>query len=656
MSKLSSASEDIVGYALLDCNGYAGIEKRQFYYGIQRDADVAIGDIYKIEFGKRKALGIVRDISTSKPDVIKDIKLIKPLGSKIVLPVSLPRYYLDLADWLGDYYTSSSKSVWSCLLPGGIAAASTLKSSSPSNPKIGKINKLSEDQSKALDVINQSKTTLLHGITGSGKTEVYLHAIAANIKQSKSTILLVPEIMLTTQIEKRLREHFGNVITIHSGLSVATRKKLWIECLGRSRTEPLIIIGARSALFIPLYNLGLIIVDEEHEQSYKQESSPRYDAIAVAARIASSTDSRLVLGSATPSLRSFYLHQKGIIGYCELKNRHKSKLPEVEIIDIKEESSSTISQKLKDEIDDCLKNKLQVLLFLNRRGSARALICNNCAQATKCPTCNISLNYHGDINKLVCHYCNAKSMPPTKCSFCGSNDLRFVGDGTKKLESEVKATWPSAKVARIDRDSSKLEYLQKTYSQFASGELDIVIGTQMISRGIDIEKLHLVGIIDADSSMQIPDFGSSERAFSQICQAAGRAGRRSLRGKVIIQTRNPKNNIIRTAAKQDYLAFYESEIVSRKEFVYPPYCYLLKLQYAHKDARKALTQAQGLMTSLNQTSRIVKLGPTEHFRRTLERKTVYQIIVKSKERKILQKIASSLPNGWTSDLDPTSLI
>lgn len=655
MSKLSSTSEGIARYALVDCNNYAGLEKRQFYYGIKKDVDVAIGDIYKIQFGKRKALGIVRDISASKPSVIKSIKLIKPLGSKIALPASIPKYYLDLADWLSEYYVSSSKSVWSCLLPGGIAAASTIKSSRPRVPKIGKINKLSEDQSRALGLINQSKTTLLHGITGSGKTEVYLHAIAENIKQSNSTILLVPEIMLTTQIEKRLREHFGNVITIHSGLSVATRKKLWIECLGRSLTEPLVIIGARSALFMPLYNLGLIIVDEEHEQSYKQESSPRYDAIAVAAKIASLTDSRLVLGSATPSLRSFYLYRKGIINYCELKNRHKSYLPEVEIIDIEKESSSMISKKLRGEIDGCLKNKLQVLLFLNRRGSARALICNTCAQATKCPTCNISLNYHGDVNKLICHYCNAKSMPPTECSSCGGNDLRFVGDGTKKLESQVRDIWPNARVARVDRDNSALEFLQATYGSFAEGNLDIVIGTQMISRGIDIAKLHLVGIIDADSSMQIPDFSSSERAFSQICQAAGRAGRRSLRGKVIIQTRNPKNAIIQTAAKQDYLAFYESEIASRKEFVYPPYCYLLKLQYAHKDPKKAHTHAQSMIADLGKTSRIVKLGPTEHFRRTLERKTVYQIIVKSKERKILQKIASSLPNGWTSDLDPATL-
>ena len=653
MGKVSTKSNNYYGYALVDCNVYAGLEKKQFYYGFKKDINISVGDIFHIQFGNKKALGIIRNIATKKPSGIKSIKSI---GAKLDMPTNLPKYYLDLADWLSDYYTSSSRAVWSCLLPTGIASASRLKSDNHSNVKISKINQLSKDQAEALGTINKSKITLLHGITGSGKTEVYLHAIAQNIKNSKSTILLVPEIMLTTQIEKRLREHFGDVVTIHSGLSAATRKKLWLECLNKSRKKPIVIIGARSALFMPLHNLGLIIIDEEHEQSYKQESSPRYDAISVAAKIAKSTNSKLILGSATPSLKSFYLHQKNIINYCALKNRHQSVLPEVTIVDIKDESNSMISRTLKKEIEYCLDNKLQVLLFLNRRGSARALICNNCAQATRCPNCNISLNYHGDINKLVCHYCNFKMMPLTTCSFCGSNDMRFVGDGTKKLESEVKNTWPSAQVARIDRDNSKLIYLQSTYSKFASGKIDILIGTQMISRGIDIAKLHLVGIIDADSSMQIPDFGSSERAFAQICQAAGRAGRRSLKGKVIIQTRNPDNEIIKTAADQDYQAFYESEIMSRKEFVYPPYCYLLKLQYAHKDPKKALANARSIMTRLNNTPQIAKLGPTEHYRRTLDRKTVYQIIIKSKERKILQNIASKLPAGWTGDLDPSTLL
>ena len=418
----------------------------------------------------------------------------------------------------------------------------------------------------------------------------------------------------------------------------------------------MIIIGARSALFTPLHNLGLIIIDEEHEQSYKQESSPRYDAISVAAKIASLSSTKLILGSATPSLRSYYLSQKNIISYAELGTRHNSKLPRVEIVDTKIESNKMISSMLKDEIQDCLRAKLQVLLFLNRRGSARALICNNCAQSSKCPNCNISLNYHGDINRLICHYCNFRAMPPSVCSFCGSSDIKFVGDGTKKLESEIRQTWPNAKIARIDRDNSKLEYLKETYDQFSSGQIDILIGTQMISRGIDIAKLHLVGIIDADSAMQIPDFIASEKTFSQICQAAGRAGRRAHQGKVIIQTRNPDSSTIVAAAKQEYLSFYKTEMSSRKEFVYPPYCYLLKLQYAHKNAGNGLAKAESLLDSLGKMRGIVKLGPTQHYKRTLDRKTVFQIIIKSKQRKILQQIAQQLPAGWISDLDPYTLI
>jgi len=653
MSEKEANTNRTAGYALVDSGGYAGIEKRQFYYSIPESTDVSVGDIFKIQFGKKNPLGIVRKTVLKKP---MNIKGIKPLGAKLVLPTNLPSYYLDLADWLSEYYVSSSKSVWSCLLPGGIASASRIKPSKPRKTKLSKINKLSNDQVRALKTINNSTTTLLHGITGSGKTEVYLHAIARCIEQSQSSILLVPEIMLTTQLKSRLEEHFENVVTMHSGLSIATRKKFWLECLKRSKNESLVIIGARSALFTPLHNLGLIIIDEEHEQSYKQESSPRYDSVTVAAKLAKMTNSKLILGSATPSLRSFYLHTKNIIGYSELKNRHESELPAIEIIDIKKEKNTMISKRLKEEIDNSLKNDLQVLLFLNRRGSARALICNSCAQAVKCTNCNISLNYHDDINRLVCHYCNTKEMPPIKCSFCSSSDMKFVGDGTKKLEAEVKSTWPDAKVARIDRDNSKFEYLQKTYKNFASGSVDIVIGTQMISRGMDIDKLHLVGIVDADSAMQIPDFVSSERAFSQICQAAGRAGRRSLKGKVIIQTRNSDNKIIQTAARQNYMEFYKSEIASRKKFIYPPYCYLLKLQYAHKEPKKALSQARSLIDELSKTSKITILGPTEHFRRTLDKKTVYQIIVKSLDRKILQGIVIKLPGGWTTDLDPVSLM
>lgn len=653
MNEVRSNNREITSFALVDCVSYSGTEKRQFYYSVQLGDNPKIGDIYKIQFGDKNTLGVIRKVTSTKPSNIKNIK---SLGTNINLPYSIPNYYLDLADWMRDYYVTTDRAVWSCLLPSGLQSKSRLKSTKDTTVKKEKLNKLSSSQSKALQDINCSNTTLLHGITGSGKTEVYLHAIADNIKKSKSTILLVPEIMLTTQIENRLRDHFYNVVTIHSGLSIATRKKLWIECLEKSKTTPIVIIGARSALFTPLHNLGLIIVDEEHEPSYKQESSPRYDAITVAAQMSRSTKSKLILGSATPSLRSYYLSKKNIINYCELKNRHRSELPDVEIIDIKNEQSSMISQTLKTEIDKCLINKLQVLLFLNRRGSARALICNMCAQSTKCSNCNISYNYHGDINKLVCHYCNAKLMPPTKCESCGSNDLRFVGDGTKKLEADVKNMWPDAKIARIDKDNSKLDHLQQTYKDFSTAKIDIVIGTQMISRGIDIEKLHLVGVIDADSAMQIPDFSSSERAFSQICQAAGRAGRRSRKGKVIIQTRNPNNPIIKTAADQNYQVFYESEILSREKFVYPPHCYLLKLQYAHKEPPKAFAQATKLKKELSTTKAIAVLGPTQHIRRTLDRKTVYQIIVKSKQRKVLQQLAINLPSNWTADIDPVSLI
>ena len=623
-----------------------------FSYEIPSGDEAKTGEIYKIEFGKKQTLGIIRAIE-------KNAKMpkykIKQLGKKIDLPSPLPSYFLELADWLQAYYSCSSRAVWSCLLPSGIKSKSQLKEKTAKKPKLKPLNKLSSDQSRALEVIKNNTTTLLHGITGSGKTEVYLHAIYRAQKNNESTILLVPEIMLTSQLENKLRDHFSDVVVLHSGLSTALRKKLWLESLEKSATQPLIILGPRSALFTPLHNLGLIIIDEEHEPSYKQESAPRYEAQIVAGRISQLTKAKLILGSATPSLRSYNLAKSKKIGYAELLNRHNSVLPSTSIIDMKNEKK-LLSTSLEKAIDNALEKNQQVLLFLNRRGSASALLCNNCSKVVNCPNCEISLTYHADTGRLVCHYCNHQSSPSAVCTFCGSTDLRFVGDGTKKLELEVSQKWPNARIKRVDRDNSDWQYLKSTYAQSQAGEIDILIGTQMISRGLDIENLTVVGIVDADSALQIPDFSASERTFQLISQAAGRAGRRATLGTVIIQTRNPTSGPIVAAAANSYNDFYNSEMKYRKDFAYPPYVYLVKLEYADKSTAKSERMAGELRTQLVKLRGVTVLGPTMRTRKSLSRESVAQIIVKSSIRSALINICKQLPAGWVADLDPIQLL
>ncbi|MBA3678848.1 primosomal protein N' [Candidatus Saccharibacteria bacterium] len=644
-------------HANVECTSYAITKQKFFSYIGDTKRPPQIGEIYQIPFGKKSALGIVRSVNTPKKSIGYTMK---PLGKIIDLPTPLPHYFIDLADWLQQYYSCSSRAVWSTLLPGGIKAKSQVKTPSQSarNKKVAlkPLNRLSATQALALEKIIMNKVSLLHGITGSGKTEVYLHAIQSVQKNNKSTILLVPEIMLTTQLESRVRDHFANVIVLHSGLSVALRKRLWLDALEKSQTTPLVIVGPRSALFTPLHNLGLIIVDEEHEPSYKQESAPRYEASIVAGRIAQLTKSLLILGSATPSLRSYQLAQSKRITYVSLSTRHNSTLPKCEIIDMKNEEPGLLSAALQTAITATLANKQQILLFLNRRGSASAQICNSCGKAVNCPHCDISLTYHADINKLKCHYCGYMIAPGAECTYCGSSDIRFVGDGTKKLESEITRLWPQARVARIDRDNSDFRYLRDTYTQLNTGEIDIVLGTQMISRGLDIANLNLVGIIDADSALQIAEYTAAERCFQLIAQAAGRAGRRETQGKVIIQTRNPQSSTILAAANHDFEAFFNQEIAYRQTFLYPPFCYLVKLEYAHKSSDKAMAAGNALFRLISKDTTIKVLGPNLRTRKSLARQNVVHIIVKAKNRSKLIEIANTLPTGWIADLDPISLM
>ena len=444
--------------------------------------------------------------------------------------------------------------------------------------------KLTDEQQEAFNKVSDSidnnkyEQFLLYGVTGSGKTEVYLQLIDKVIKKDKSAILLVPEISLTPQMLERFISRFGKetIAVLHSKLSIGERHDEW-ERIKDEKAK--IIIGARSAIFAPVKKLGIIIIDEEHDSSYKSEASPKYNAKEVAKKIAKEEKIPLLLGSATPDLITFYnAKETKKTTILELTKRaNNSNLPKVEIVDLKQElangNRSMLSHDLYGAIEKNLKNKLQTILFLNRRGYSTFIMCRNCGYTVKCKNCNISMTYHSYENKLKCHYCGYEEKLVKTCPECGSDKIRYFGTGTQKLEQEIHKQFPNAKTIRMDVDTvTKKNSHEKILSKFKNEDIDILIGTQMVVKGHHFPKVTLVGVIAADSSLNIDDYRATERTFQILTQVAGRAGRENLPGKVIIQSYNPENFSIQNAQKQNYEEFYETEIALRKQLKYPPFC------------------------------------------------------------------------------------
>lgn len=444
--------------------------------------------------------------------------------------------------------------------------------------------KLTDEQQEAFNKVSDSidnnkyEQFLLYGVTGSGKTEVYLQLIDKVIKEDKSAILLVPEISLTPQMLERFISRFGKetIAVLHSKLSIGERHDEW-ERIKDEKAK--IIIGARSAIFAPVKKLGIIIIDEEHDSSYKSEASPKYNAKEVAKKIAKEEKIPLLLGSATPDLITFYnAKETKTITILELTKRaNNSNLPKVEIVDLKQElangNRSMLSHDLYGAIEKNLKDKLQTILFLNRRGYSTFIMCRNCGYTVKCKNCNISMTYHSYENKLKCHYCGYEEKLVKTCPECGSDKIRYFGTGTQKLEQEIHKQFPNAKTIRMDVDTvTKKNSHEEILSKFKNEDIDILIGTQMVVKGHHFPKVTLVGVIAADSSLNIDDYRATERTFQILTQVAGRAGRENLPGKVIIQSYNPENFSIQNAQKQNYEEFYETEIALRKQLKYPPFC------------------------------------------------------------------------------------
>ena len=464
------------------------------------------------------------------------------------------------------------------------------------NNKVYPINKLSSAQDNAYNEIiksfNEKDVCLLHGVTSSGKTEIYIKLIEDQIKEGKQVLYLLPEIALTIQIIKRLKKHFGSKVGVsHSNLNNSERVEVWKTIQNNDNAKCSIILGARSSIFLPFDNLGLIIIDEEHDTSYKQQQpSPRYHSRDTAIYLASLHKAKVLLGSATPSIETYYNAKNGKYGFVELLKRYADiKLPKINAIDIsraykKKQMQSFLSNDLINEIQRHLDRNKQIILFQNRRGYSKVLSCKSCGESVCCKYCSVSLTHHKINNNLRCHYCGYIKEIPKSCSSCSDSSLEMKGYGTEQICELLEALFPDHKIQRMDHDTTrKKNAYEEIIQDFQALKIDILVGTQMIAKGFDFENVSLVGIVDSDSMLNFPDFRSHERAFQLMSQVAGRAGRKNKQGSVYLQTSNPDHEIIRQVSNHSYTNFYNIQLKERKSFNYPPFCKLIILRFKHTD-------------------------------------------------------------------------
>lgn len=506
---------------------------------------------------------------------------------------------------------------------------------------------LSEEQQRAHDAVfarifeKKSGTFLLHGVTGSGKTSVFEKLISDTVKLKRQAMLLVPEIGLTPQVLRRFRALFGErVAVIHSGLSMGQRLD---EYKRIRRGDADIVIGTRSAVFAPLDNIGLIVIDEEGERSYKSETSPRYSTHDIARQRCACHGAALLLASATPSIESYYLAEKGVYKLLEMKNRfHSNPLPEVSVIDMNVERTegnpSEFSRRLAAEINDNLQKGEQTILLLNRRGFHTIISCCDCYQPVYCPNCSVPLTYHRKNDRMMCHYCGYSCEPVTVCPVCGSQRLKNMGFGTQKLEAELNMMFPQARILRMDADTAFSRYsYEKNFTDFRNGEYNIMIGTQMIGKGLDFPDVTLVGVLSVDKALYAGDFRSYERTFSLITQVVGRGGRGKRQGRAVLQTFMPEHYVMNLAAMQDYKGFYKEEIAIRRAMIFPPLCDMCILCFTSADesavkngADAVIILMNGLLRELQPKTPVRVLGPVKCSYGKISGKYRYRIIIKCK--------------------------
>ena len=590
----------------------------------------------------------------------------KPIKA-VMSQTPLPWQCFELARWLSDYYSCSLGDSLRQFAPSKptIRRGSDGHELAETGPLQLELDKpLTSDQKKALNFIRKSKhvTTLLHGDTGTGKTRVYLELAQETLNAGQSVILLTPEIALTTQLAAAVDQQLPSpAYILHSQLTAAARKKIWLAIL--EATEPVVVIGPRSALFSPVKDLGLIVLDEAHEPAYKQEQTPRYNAVRVASQLGTLTKAKVVLGTATPNVADYYLaeRRKAIVRMTQPAMGDKHTDVKSQVIDLKDRTNFRQNPYLSDSLIEAAKKTLaakkQVIIYLNRRGSARQILCQNCGWQALCPNCDLPLIYHGDEHLIRCHTCGFTDKPPAACPVCGSLDIIYRSIGTKALVEAVAKVFPEYRIQRFDSDNDVGERVHELYSKLKSGEIDILVGTQLLAKGFDLPHLGLVGIISADSSMGLPDFTAEERSFQLLYQIIGRVGRGHGQGQVIVQTYDTKSAILLAALARDWSNFYKNALAERQTFRFPPFAYLLKLVVRRATANGAQNASENVKKLLRRSALAVEIiGPTPSFYGRRGKYFYWQLVVKSKQREHLTKLAREVPADWTVDLDPANLL
>lgn len=629
------------------------------FFTYSSDTPLQIGQIVTVEVGKKTLPGvIVREVE--KPSYAT-----KPISSTVE-DTPLPRPLIALALWLSDYYAVHLALVLQTVLPRGIT-----KKRRDQTPVIQRTIRdrtkivFTAEQTAALDDIEKMSpgTAILHGVTGSGKTQVYIELAKRALARGNSVIILVPEIALTSQLVDEFAHHFQNIILTHSRQTEAERHLAWREAL--NCTEPRVVIGPRSALFMPLKSIGLIIIDEAHEPSFKQEQSPRYSALRAASILAGEQAAKVILGSATPAISDYYLAEKSHRPILEMTKRAQAGAvaPTVTLIDMTKRHNFKqhrfLSDKLLAQLTETFAGGKQALIFHNRRGSASTTLCENCGWQATCPRCFTPLTLHADNHQLRCHICGFTDRVPTSCPVCHHADIVHKGIGTKLIESELRKIFPDKNIARFDGDSDTKETVNAKYSELYDGTIDLIIGTQVIAKGLDLPKLRSVAVIQADSGLSLPDYSSSERTFQLLAQVIGRVGRSHHPTNVIVQSYQPNHPAVVDGLAQNYMHFYHTTLHERSHGVFPPFTYLLKLTCIYKTEAAAVRAAQTLAKELKTkvTTDIEILGPTPAFYERQRDTYRWQLVLKSPKRLTLVDATRHIPaTHWQFELDPISLL
>lgn len=634
-----------------------------FTYEIPEETQVEAGCRVIAQFGRRTLTGYIVKTDAKKPGGDFEIRPVKRILDTEPL---FGEELLDLANWTAGMYMCNLGEALSVMIPGARRESPLgTEISAPEDP--GTRHLLSPHQEAAFERITgvSEGTFYLYGMTGSGKTEVFLRSAETTLKEGRSVIYLVPEIALTHQLVNGLKGRFGSSLAvIHSRLTPSQKLAEWRRI---ASGEARFVVGARSAVFAPVIDLGLIIIDEEHESSYKSSSTPRYHARQIAMRRRVKSGARLIMGSATPSVEAYHLMTEGVITRLDLAERLSGgAMPEVSVVDLSGEND-ILSEELVNATRETVAEGRQVILFLNRRGFSYFFHCRSCGYEMSCRRCAVSLTYHKSRNRMVCHYCGYSTNPVNQCPECGSLDVGYAGFGTELVEEEVRRRFPELEIRRIDTDSvRKKGVLEKTLEEFRIGKIDILLGTQMVAKGLNFPGVKLVGIVSADTGLHLPDFRAQERTFSLIVQVSGRAGRYVPDGKVIIQTYRPQNEAIQYAANGDLPAYYELELKMRKELKFPPFSRIIRLVFRSKSGAKVRRAANEfadiLAAELNGGAEL--LGPAECPLSVIAGNTRYQLLVRTTAFASAHTTVAACRNSYRQapgvyleiDVDPVSLL